>query len=110
MCPILGWIVEHACYILNNYQHGAYSQTPYGRLHGRETSKRLAEFGNKSSGVCLNDDDLSWTNHGALVFFLGRSISSSQNVVEIAGGGVVTESSALRELTNFESRVSGRIG
>ena len=43
--PMLGWIVEHASYILNNYVIGDKHKTAYARLHGKERSEKLCNLG-----------------------------------------------------------------
>ena len=45
--PLMAWAVEHSAYLLNKYLLGADNQTAYGRLHGKETSERICEFGER---------------------------------------------------------------
>ena len=50
--PLLAWLVQHSAYVLNKYQVGKDGHTAFGRLHGKETRERLAEFGENSPLVC----------------------------------------------------------
>ena len=45
--PIVDWLVEHCAYRLNKYHHGKDGRTAYGRLHGKETSERICELGDR---------------------------------------------------------------
>ena len=45
--PLLAWIVEHATYVLNHFLIGPDGQTPYSRLQGKNSSKKLCKFGEK---------------------------------------------------------------
>ena len=45
--PLIGWIVEHAAYVLNHFLVGTDHQTPYQRLHGKISCKIFVEFGEK---------------------------------------------------------------
>ena len=44
---VMAWAVEHSAYLLNKYLLGSDGHTAYGRLHGKETSERLCEFGER---------------------------------------------------------------
>ena len=45
--PVFVWMVEHAADVLNHYQPGTEGRTAHGRLHGKEVSEHIAEFGER---------------------------------------------------------------
>ena len=65
--PILGWVVQHAAYILNKYQHGIDKGTPFARLHGKETSEKLVEFGKRYCGSSPRACGRNWIDPGDTV-------------------------------------------
>ena len=94
--PILSWLLEHASYILNKYMTGPDKKTAYYRMHGKETNERLVEFGERVLWFVpkklRSKLDRPW-NYGV---FLGRSISSDQNFIGVAGGQVVRARAMIR--------------
>ena len=50
--PAMAWLVEHAAYVLNRCQLGTDGRTAYGRLHGKESTARLCEFGERILCTC----------------------------------------------------------
>ena len=74
--PIVGWIFQHATWILNKYGLNSEGRTPWGLLHGREARERVAEFGEKIMYDLQKQTraklDARW-RYGA---FLGRALSS----------------------------------
>ena len=45
--PVFAWLVEHAAYVLDRFQLGTDGRTVHGRLNGKETTERIAEFGER---------------------------------------------------------------
>ena len=45
--PVMAWLVEHAAYMLNRCKLDTDGRTAYGRLHGKESTARLCEFGER---------------------------------------------------------------
>ena len=45
--PVMAWLVEHSAYLLNKYMLGKDGLTAFSRLHGKETSERICEFGER---------------------------------------------------------------
>ena len=45
--PVMAWATEHAAYLLNKYLLGKDGHTAFGRLHGKDTSERICEFGER---------------------------------------------------------------
>ena len=94
--PLLGWIVEHATYVLNHFLVGPDGQTPYSRLHGKNSSKKLCEFGEKLLWFVpkrlRSKLDSPW-RYGV---FLGVSMCSDQYFIGTHGGDVVRARAILR--------------
>ena len=44
---VMAWLVEHAAYMLNRCRLGTDGRTAYGRLHGKESTARICEFGGR---------------------------------------------------------------
>ena len=45
--PVMSGMVEHAAYLLNRCKLGTDGRTAYGRLHGKESTARICEFGER---------------------------------------------------------------
>ena len=43
--PVMHWMVGHASHLLSKYMIGPDGRTGYGRLHGKEVTERICEFG-----------------------------------------------------------------
>ena len=43
--PFMAWMIEHAAYVLNRCKLHTDGRTASGRLHGKESTARLCEFG-----------------------------------------------------------------
>ena len=43
--PVMHWMIEHACFIINRYSVGQDGMTPFERLTGRKWNRPLVEFG-----------------------------------------------------------------
>ena len=78
---VMAWLVEHAAYLLNRCQLGTDGRTPWGRLHGKEASEKMCEFGERILWYVPKKQraklDVRW-RHG---IFLGRSLNSNQNYI-----------------------------
>ena len=77
---IIGWLAEHARYVLNKYAFGANGKTPVGRSHGCDTSKTLCEPREKRIGCVRSKLDGHW-RHGIVQ---GRSMTSDQSFIGVA--------------------------
>ena len=94
--PIMAWIVEHAAYLLNRCVLGTDGRTAWGRLHGKEATERICQFGEKVLWYVPKKQrlklDVRW-RHG---IFLGRSMSSDQNFIGLADGSVTCARAMVR--------------
>ena len=92
----MAWIVEHSAYLLDKYLLGTDRRTACGRLHGKETSERICELGERvlwSVPKALRSKlDQRW-RYGV---FLGRSISSDQNFIGLPNGRVIRARAIVR--------------
>ena len=98
---VMSWMVEHVTYCLNRFMLGTDGHTAYGRLHGREGSERICEFGEhvlwyvpKKARGKLN---ARW-RHGT---FLGRSLSSDQNYIGLISGEVTVARAMVRMMPSM---------
>ena len=86
--PIMAWLVEHAAYLLNRCMLGTDGRTAWGRMHGKEATERLCQFGEKVLWYVPKKSraklDVRW-RHG---IFLGRSMNSDQNFIGLPDGSV----------------------
>ena len=94
--PILAWIVEHAAYLLNRCVLGTDGRTAWGRLHGKESTEKICQFGEKVLWYVPKKQraklDVRW-RHG---IFLGRSMSSDQNFIGLPDGSVTGARAMIR--------------
>ena len=94
--PIMAWLVKHAAYLLNRCQLGTDGRTPWGRLHGKEASERICEFGERILWYVPKKTqaklDVRW-RHG---IFLGRSLNSDQNYIGLDDGSVTCARAMVR--------------
>ena len=84
--PLLAWAIEHAAFVLNKYMLGRDGRTAVGRLHGKETRDHICEFGEKIMWFVPARLRGKLGKKWRYGVFLGRSMSSDQNYVGIAGG------------------------
>ena len=94
--PICHWLIEHASNMITKLHVGDDGQTGYSRLHGKDTSERLVEFGErvmffipKKSRAKL---DMRW-RYGV---WIGRSMSSDESFVATADGSVTKARAVVR--------------
>ena len=94
--PIMAWLVEHAAYLLNRFVLGTDGRTAWGRLHGKECTERICEFGEKILWYVPKKQraklDVRW-RHG---LFLGRSMNSDQNFIGLPDGSVTCARAMVR--------------
>ena len=94
--PVMAWLVEHAAYLLNRCVLGTDNRTAWGRLHGKESTERICEFGEKVLWYVPKKQraklDVRW-RHG---LFLGRSMNSDQNFIGLPDGSVTCARAMVR--------------
>lgn len=69
---VMSWIVEHTTYVINRLTLGTDGHTAYGRLHGREGSERICEFGEHAGDMGLSREDPCPATRLTLDEFLAR--------------------------------------
>ena len=75
---MLGWVVQHASYCLNHFLVGKDGETPYSRLHGKSSSKKLCELGEKVLWFVPKRLRSKLDSPWRYGIFLGASMSSDQ--------------------------------
>ena len=94
--PVFAWLVEHSAYVLNHYQLGLDGRTAHGRLHGKEVSEYIAEFGERVLYYVPKKQrsklDVRW-RYGT---FLGRATNSDQNYIGLNDGTVTCARAMVR--------------
>lgn len=109
----MAWLVEHASYLLNTFELGTDGRTAYGRLHGKEGTEHICEFGERVlwyvSNKLRTKLDARW-RYGT---FFGRSMNSDQNLIGLNDGSVTCARAMLRVIpslrwdTNKVGNISG---
>ena len=94
--PILAWLIEHSAYVLNKYGPGRDGKSPYELLHGKQTTERAVEFGEKILWFVPNSMRAKLDAEWRYGIYLGRSMSSDQNVVAVQGSNVGRARAILR--------------
>ena len=94
--PVMAWLVEHAAYMLNRCQLGTDGRTAYGRLHGKESTARLCEFGERILWFVPKKHRAKLDARWRYGIFLGRASNCDQNYVGLADGSIVTARAIVR--------------
>ena len=97
--PIMAWMVEHASHLLTKYHVGPDGRTGFGRLHGKEVSERICEFGERVlyyvPKKLRSKMDARW-KYGV---FVGRAMHSDINYIALTDGSV-TQARAMARLAS----------
>ena len=94
--PVMAWLVEHAAYMLNRCQLGTDGRTAYGRLHGKESTARLCEFGERILWFVPKKHRAKLDARWRYGIFLGRASNCDQNYVGLADGSIVSARAIVR--------------
>ena len=87
---VMAWLVEHAAYMLNRCKLGTDGRTAYGRLHGKESTARLCEFGERVLWYVPKKHRAKLDARWRYGVFLGRASNCDQNYLGLANGSIVT--------------------
>ena len=85
----VAWLVEHASYLINRCKLGTDGRTAYGRLHGKESTARLCEFGERILWYVPKKHRAKLDARWRYGVFLGRASNCDQNYVGLANGSIV---------------------
>ena len=94
--PVMSWMVEHAAYLLNRCKLGTDGRTAYGRLHGKESTARICEFGERVLWYVPKKHKAKLDARWRYGTFLGRAANCDQNYVGLADGSIVTARAIVR--------------
>ena len=94
--PVMAWMVEHAAYMLNRCKLGTDGRTAYGRLHGKESTARLCEFGERILWFVPKKHRAKLDARWRYGTFLGRAANCDQNFVGLADGSIVAARAIVR--------------
>ena len=94
--PVMHWMVEHASHLLSKYMIGPDGRTGYGRLHGKEVTERICEFGERILHYIPRKMRAKMDSRWKYGIFLGRSMHSDQNFVGLMDGSVTTARAMVR--------------
>ena len=94
--PVTHWLVEHTAYVLNKFALGPDGRTAYGRLHGREGRERMCEFWERIMWFVPKELRSKLDQRWRYGIFLGRPMSSDQQIVGLANGEVVCARASVR--------------
>ena len=90
------WMVEHASHLLSKYAIGPDGRTGYGRLHGKEVSERICEFGERVLHYIPRKLRANMDARWKYGVFLGKSMNSDQNFIGMQDGSVTTSRAMVR--------------
>ena len=94
--PVMAWMIEHAAYMLNRCKLDTDGRTAYGRLHGKESTARLCEFGERILWYVPKKHRAKLDARWRYGTFLGRAANCDQNDVGLADGSIVTARAIVR--------------
>ena len=96
--PIITWMVAHAANMLNRYSLNPDGVTPYASLHGKNSTERHAEFGEKIFWHVPKRVRTKLCARWRLGIFLGVS-NSSNDIMVADGDGKVIKTRAFARVT-----------
>ena len=99
--PVMSWLVEHTACVLNKYALDAHGKTAYGRLHGREGIEKICEFSERVMWLVPKKLRAKLDQRWRCGVFLGRPLSSDQNMIGLINGDVVCARAIIRVVTNI---------
>ena len=94
--PVMAWLVEHSSYVLNRCKLDTDGRTAYGRLHGKESTARLCEFGERILWFVPKKHRAKLDARWRYGVFLGRASNCDQNYVGLANGSIVAARAIVR--------------
>ena len=94
--PVMAWLVEHAAYVLNRCKLDTDGRTAYGRIHGKESSAKLCEFGERILWYVPKKHRAKLDARWRYGIFLGRASNCDQNYVGLANGSILTARAIVR--------------
>ena len=94
--PVMSWLVEHAAYVLNRCKLDTDGRTAYGRLHGKESTARLCEFGERILWYVPKKHRAKLDARWRYGVFLGRASNCDQNYIGLANGSIVAARAMVR--------------
>ena len=93
---VMAWLVEHSSYVLNRCKLGTDGRTAYGRLHGKESTARLCEFGERILWCVPRKHRCKLDARWRYGIVLGRASNCDQNYIGLADGSIVTARAIVR--------------
>ena len=94
--PVMAWLVEHSAYVLNRCKFDTDGRTSYGRLHGKESTARLCEFGERILWFVPKKHRAKLDARWRYGVFLGRASNCDQNYIGLANGSIVAARAIVR--------------
>ena len=93
---VMAWLVEHAAYMLNRCRLGTDGRTAYGRLHGKESTARICEFGERVLWFVPKKHRAKLDSRWRYGTFLGRASNCDQNFIGLSDGTIATARAIVR--------------
>ena len=93
---IMTWMVEHSAQLLTKYMRGPDGRTGYGRLHGKEVTERICEFGERILYYVPRKMRSKMDPRWRYGVFVGRSMNSDQNYIALTDGSITTARAMVR--------------
>ena len=94
--PVMAWLVEHAAYMLNRCRLDTDGRTAYGRLHGKESTARICEFGERVLWFVPKKHRAKLDSIWRYGTFLGRASNCDQNFIGLSDGTIATARAIVR--------------
>ena len=86
---VIYWMAEHVTHVYNRHFVGADGRTAYEALHGKASSQKLVEFGEKVMWFVPKKLRLKLDLRWRLSIYLGQSPTSDENFIGLPNGNVV---------------------
>ena len=94
--PVVAWLFQHSAWLLSKYSLNPDGRTPWGLLHGREARERIGELGEKVLFYLPKKTRAKMDARWRYGTFLGRALSSDQNLIATADGSITRARAMVR--------------
>ena len=94
--PVMRWLVEHVAGVINRYSVNSEGVTPYQAVHGKRSTLKVVEFGERVLYHVPKRLRAKLTQRYRLGTYLGLAPSSNEHYIAVKNGNVVKTRSVCR--------------
>ena len=87
--PVMRWLVEHVASVLNRYSVNSEGVTPYQAIHGKRSTLKIVEFGERVLYFVPKRLRAKLTQRWRIGTYLGLAPSSNEHFISTRNGNVV---------------------